>query len=118
MLNFVSYRLVGELAIISGNGITTDEYLKLTDKTILEHHKNIPTEYFFFRNAFESIRNGNNKDMISFLEIGRVKTVCWHTAVVESFNYLNHKEKLDIAVLSSQWKDIPTTLRSRLLTLI
>lgn len=98
--------------------IAITRYLALTESLDQESTEGSVAEYLLYRQALAAWKqDGRTGPLIAFLELGRMKTVCWYAAVVEATTLLTPDERADIAITASQWRDMPAVLRSRLIAL-
>lgn len=119
LLSYACSRLAGELAIAARSNIAIARYLALTESLGQENTEGSVAEYLLFRQALAAREQTcQTGPLIAFLELGRMKTVCWYAAVVEAAILLTADERADIAITASQWRDMPAVLRSRLIALL
>ncbi|MFZ5699287.1 MAG: hypothetical protein ACOY9J_11330 [Pseudomonadota bacterium] len=119
LLNFMCSRIAGELAIAAWYAPTPGEYFSATAGVIETAKEGSFVEYLFFRRALIALQENNDvREMIDFVELGRMKTVCWYAAALALGALMPPAERKALIILAATWRDMPAGLRSRMLALI
>lgn len=118
LLNFMCSRIAGEMAIAVWHAPTPEEYFAATERIVAAGKEGSFSEYLFFRHALVAmVRNDDPQELVEFIELGRMKTSCWYAAVTAIATRLPANERKALAIRSATWRDMPASLRSRLLEL-